>query len=866
MQPSADSAWFNFTVRGGSFSVYSFKGLEEVSRPYGFFIELVSPSPYEDIIGLLGKPGCLSILDRTGTPRLVHGLVREMRQLHSGNLFTHYECVLAPRFDFLKDTCDHRIYQKKSVPDIITEILQEQGFSSEGFAFKCFGSFAPREYCVQYGESDFHFINRLCEEEGIYYYFEHSADGHCLCFSNMAGGPPVPGENTLRFFSGSGQKSDTAVIARLNLHSGTVSDTATYREWNFEQPKLDLTGTQKEADPEKAPVPQGMKLETYQYPHIYQEKDQASPYAQIQLLRQISFAKRVEGESDVSRFTPGYSFAVKEHPRPDLNAKWWVTRVEHRGEQPGVLEHEAPDDRGLRYDAHFQAIPVMTRFVPPLRHPKIRILGDQTAVVTGPEGEEIYTDKYGRVKVQFFWDRRDMWNEKTTCWIRVSQGWAGPKYGTAAIPRIGHEVVVTFLEGDPDRPLITGRVYHALNMPPYELPANKTRTVFRSMSTPGEENEERGFNEFRIEDKKGEEEIYVHAQKDVNVHVKNDCKKHIRHDRHLTVNNFSYTRVKGEEHLIIEKPRKAELLSEDHLTVKGDSHAEYETKWLVKIGQEMHFAAGDKVVIEARSDLTVKCGGTFIRLTPAGIDINSGKVTINGSGSPGSGSGASPELPEEAVGVDATGKPIAPEQRKGEEKEAQVPAPGVTNSAAIANLSSETIKLINQSPTLVDQINNNAVSIEYGPSGGGTYVQGNRIILDGSEATNPQASVQLIAHEMGHVTGPAVDKTNIETYLNSMLYSEGAATLNNMCVRKEILDSGGGDVGIAGNTSNHSEYTTIYNNYSEGTITRQEAQRNIGNIFGTKERPSTNPSINYETYYREQARSLGVPPASGSTP
>ena len=679
----ANATWFTFSARGGPFAVYSFSGNEEVSKPYEFFIELVSPSASVDLSSLVGSPGCLTIRDKSGGSREVHGLIREFQQLHTANRYTHYRCILVPRLWFLGCITDHRIFQNLSVVEIIEQILKEQGFAGSDVSFKLGGSYEPREYCVQYGETTRHFIERLTEEEGIYYYFEHTRDAHCLCFCDREGGPPIAGESALRFYPGSGQAADTAVIDRMNLHQGVNSNAAMYREWNFEKPKLDLTVKDRESDPEKAPVPPGMLLEQYRYPHLYQLKGTGTAYARLQVLRQITFAKWIVCESDVSRFLPSYTFTVHSHPRPELNAQWWTVAVRHEGEQPGVLEHEAPDGRGLHYRSSVTAIPSLTRFVPALEHPKRLVAGQQTAIVTGPEGEEIYPDKYGRVKVQFFWDREGQWDENTTCWIRVSQGWAGARYGAMAIPRIGHEVIVSFLEGNPDRPIITGRVYHELNMPPYELPDNKTRTVFKSMSTPGEENEKRGFNEFRVEDKKGEEEIFIHAEKDVNIHVKNDWKEHILHDRHQTVDNFSYTRVKGEDHWIIEQPRKVELKAQDHLTVESDSHSEYKTKWLAKAGEEIHFKSGDKVVIEAATDLTVKGGGAFIRLTPAGVVIKGATVKINEGGSPGSGSGASPEAPEQAVGVDPSGKPIAPEQWKWEKVEREE-APASKGSAGAA--------------------------------------------------------------------------------------------------------------------------------------------------------------------------------------
>jgi type VI secretion system secreted protein VgrG len=642
---AANTEWFTFKGQSGNFSVYSLTGEESVNRPFEFSIELVSRSANEDIISLLGTPGLLSISDRSGASRPVHGLIREMEQLHTANAFTHYRCILVPRLWYLGRIRDHRIFQNLSVTDIIDTLFKEQGFTGSDYEFTLSQTYEPREYCVQYGETDLHFISRLCEEEGIYFYFEHSPDGHKVCFCDHKGGPKIPGENKLRFFAGSGHAPETAVISRMNLKARVNSNASTYREWNFQKPRLDLEVQKFEPTPASAPVPEGMFLEQYRYPHLYQLQKEGARYAELQLLRQLTFAVWIEAEADVSRFVPSYTFSVWEHPRSDLNVNWWVVSVWHEGEQPGVLEQEAPDGRGLFYRARIVAIPELTRFLPALEHPKNLVPGQQTAIVTGLEGEEIFTDKYGRVKVQFFWDREGAWDEKTTCWIRVSQGWAGAQYGSMAIPRIGHEVVVSFLEGDPDRPLITGRVYHALNMPPYKLPENKTRSVFKSQSTPGKEGQACGFNELRIEDKKGEEEIYVHAEKDVNAYVKNDWKEHILHDKHETVDNFTYVKTEGETHYSLKGARKTEIFANDNLTVHGEFHGKADSSWL--------FKAGEKIVLEAGAEIALKAGGAWFTLNAGGAFMNGARIMLNSGGSAGSGS-ANPALPDNSVSVSET--------------------------------------------------------------------------------------------------------------------------------------------------------------------------------------------------------------------
>jgi len=643
--PSADTAWFTFeTPADDGFRVYSFSGIEETHRPYEFEIELVHESASVDFGGLLGQPACLNITDRSGGVRHVHGVVRSFRQLHTANLRTHYRCTLVPRLWFLGLVTDHRIFQNMSVLQIIEQILKEQNFTGDSYAFKCFFEYAPREYCVQYGETALHFISRLCEEEGVYFYFEHSRDRHVLCFSDREGGLPIEGESELRYHPGAGTEVDTATVREAELNQAIGSDAVTFREWNFEKTRLDLQAGRAETDAIKAPVPVGMTLEEYRFPHLYQLRKDGDRYADIELLRHFSLSRWLDAATDVSRMAPGHTFTLYGHHRQDLNGCWWVARVAHRGEQPQVLEHEAPD-RGMTYAASVRAIPDATRFVPASEHRKNRVIGGQTAIVTGPGGEEIFPDQYGRVKVQFHWDRLGGYDERTTCWIRVSQGWAGGQYGTMAIPRIGHEVIVSFLEGDPDRPVITGRVFNAASPVPYPLPEHKTRTVFKSLSTPGGG----GFNELRVEDRKGQEEIYAHAEKDVNVYVKNDWKEHILHDQHRTVDNFSYSVVKGEDQQTVRKDRKVELLSDDHLTVKGNSHSRFGDKWLLRAGNEIHARAGRKAVIEAGAELTIKAGGSFIRLNASGVTIVGPKVRINSGGSPGSGTGARPLLPGESI-------------------------------------------------------------------------------------------------------------------------------------------------------------------------------------------------------------------------
>ncbi|MDR2367617.1 MAG: type VI secretion system tip protein VgrG [Deltaproteobacteria bacterium] len=477
---SANQGWFEIEIEGGpEFGVYGFTGRERLNEPFEFAIELVSKDANIDLIRLLGRQALLTVADQSGQKRLVNGQIREAFQLHTSTTFTHYKIILVPRLWFLGQNREHRVFQHLSVPQIIESILKEQNFIHESYSFKLKETYPELEYRVQYGESDLYFISRLCEEEGIYFFFEHAKGWQTVCFSDASGGADITGESDLRFFPGSGHQADTAVTRRLDVHQRINSDVATYREWNFDKPSLNLEVSSSEPDQHKAPAPGGLSLETYGFPHLYDLTGGGERYARIQIGRQLTFSRWAEGEGDVSRWLPGFSFKLHDHPRAEANGQWWLTGVDHEGEQPQVLEGESPD-RGFSYRSRFVAIPFETRFIPEARHPKIRIDGLQSAIVTGPAGEEVYADKYGRVKVLFHWDRLGPKNERSSLWVRVADPWAGRNFGFIQIPRIGQEVLVEFMEGDPDRPVITGRVYNAENTPPWNLPGQKTLSGIQS--------------------------------------------------------------------------------------------------------------------------------------------------------------------------------------------------------------------------------------------------------------------------------------------------------------------------------------------------------------------------------------------------
>ena len=640
---SANQAHFTLSLEGieHDFKVLEFQGREAISQPYRFDLELVSERPDLDLESLLHRPAFLALApDGSG----IHGLVHQAAQGESGKRLTRYRLTIVPQLAYLAHRTNQRIFQHLSVPQIVGQVLEEHGIQADAYRFQLGPViYPPREYCVQYDETDLHFIQRLCEEEGIHYHFQHGANGHVLVFGDDQ--TVFRKLTATAYQQDSGLVADQPVIKRFGLRLETRTSRVTRRDYDFEKPRLTMEGAfHSDFQPD---------LEDYDYPGRFTERVRGKHLSQRALERHRHDYELAEGESDQPQLASGHFLPLGEHPRSDWNQLWLLTEVRHEGKQPQVLEEsmlELPSTSGRGaggegapgnacfqqgYRNRFTATPWDIPFRPALLHPKPKVLGSQTAVVTGPAGEEIHCDEYGRVKVQFHWDRHGQADDKTSCWLRVSSSWAGDRYGGIAIPRVGMEVLVTFLEGDPDQPLVTGCLYHKEHQVPYDLPANKTRTVFKTLSSPGGG----GYNELRIEDRKGQEQIYIHAQRDWDENIEHDQKIRVGHERHDTVKAASFTELRAEEHLTIASDRKVEVKPDDHLTIAQAQHIRLGTAQLTKAGREIHLKAGQKMVIEAGVELTLKAGGSFIKLDPGGITVSGPLARINAGGAPGKGSG-----------------------------------------------------------------------------------------------------------------------------------------------------------------------------------------------------------------------------------
>jgi type VI secretion system secreted protein VgrG len=501
--------------------------------------------------------------------------------------------------------------------------------------------YEPRNYCVQYQETDFAFISRLMEEEGIFYFFEHEADKHTLVMANdPTEFKPSAFHPDITYKTIIGETEHKEVITEWTTAQEVRPGRVAINDFNFEQPLLDLTAEVSGKDERR--------LELYDYPGEYNRRETGERLVGIRMQEQETPLTVINGSSICRGFTPGYRFNLRDHYRRDFNKSYVITSVYHASDQgTNYRSSRVEAAEAFDYVNHFQCIPYPSPYRPARTTPAPLMQGTQTAMVVGPPGEEIYTDKYGRVKVQFHWDREGKYDEKSSCWIRVAQEWAGKQWGAMFIPRIGQEVIVDFLEGDPDQPIIVGRVYNGSSMPPYTLPDEKTKSTIKTYSSKGGG----GFNEIRFEDKKGSEQVFIHAEKNEDLRIKNDRYETIGHDSHLIVSGDQFEQVGVNQ------------LSDKHLRVKGNHNEKVDGTISIEAGMnmqekvglmhaldagmEIHLKSGLNLVIESGVTLTLKVGGNFININPAGIFIQGTLVMINSGGAPGVGAGSRPDSPKE---------------------------------------------------------------------------------------------------------------------------------------------------------------------------------------------------------------------------
>jgi type VI secretion system secreted protein VgrG len=633
----------------------SFSGHEAVSQPFHFSADFLSENHSISFKDIVGKQVTLRVHHAGDDQRYWNGVVSRFACVGGDNRFTRYRAEIVPWLWFLTRTADCHIFQNKTIPEIIKKVFQDHGF--QDFQDRTQASYPQREYVVQYRETAFNFVSRLMEEYGIFYFFEHDQNTHKLILADK---PQVhkncPVQHKIRFNYTPGStvlKEDIVESwgAEQELRPGKYALT----DYNFQTPNTSLMANVQTV----AELGGNTKYEIYDYPGIHTKKSEGDTVTKLRMEEEEAVHHLITGSGNCRSFASGYKFHLDEHSRHDQNGDYLLTEVTHSASVGDTYSGSGGGSQET-YTNHFTCIPFSVPFRSQRLTPKPIVQGPQTAVVVGPAGEEIYPDKYGRVKVQFHWDRLGKKDENSSCWVRVSQPWAGKNWGSINIPRIGQEVIVEFLEGDPDRPIITGRVYNDDQMPPYTLPDHMTRTTFMSRST--KSGGSANYNELRFEDKKGSEQIFLNAEKDMDHRVEKDSREFIGNDRHLIVKNDQKEKVEGEQHIQIVKDRNEKVGGDASLDITGNQNDKVGQNMSLQVGQnlqeksgqnyaheagmEIHLKAGMNVVIEAGMQLTIKASGGFINIGPAGVAISGTLVLINSGGAAGAGSGSSPTSPK----------------------------------------------------------------------------------------------------------------------------------------------------------------------------------------------------------------------------
>ncbi|APW62200.1 type VI secretion system Vgr family protein [Paludisphaera borealis] len=683
-------------------------GSEAISQLFHFQLDMIAENvtqvPFDQI---LGKKVTANVKAPGGNVRHFSGICNRIVQGGRDSIFTTFHLEIAPEAWFLTRRTQSRIFQQLSVPDILKKV-----FAGLSVQYQLKGKYEPRDYCVQYRESDFDFASRLMEEEGIFYFFTHSAGNHTMILADTPDAHvevPFDPEAAYEPIDVSDVMEDR--ITTLEKTQDLRSMKVTLWDHSFELPHKHLEAEKQITDSvqvgtvnHKLKLGNPEKLELYDWPGAYAQRfDGVGPgreerpsdvqkifednkrTAQIRMQEEAAAALLISGTSRLRQLTAGHRFTLKEHF--NANGAYVLTSINHSARMTG--NYRSGDSDEASYENSFTCIPQAVPFRPQRLTPKPVVHGTQTAVVVGPKGEELYTDKYGRVKVQFHWDRQGKNDEKSSCWVRVSQPIAGKRWGSSFWPRIGQEVVVDYLEGDPDQPIIIGSVYNADQMPAYlgkgpdskHGDDNKVSGI-KSNTTKGGT----GFNELRFDDTKDKQQIFIHAEHDMDTRVKNDGMEWVQNNRHsivgkddskdkagdaneeiwrdenVHVHRHRIEHVEGNVQLLIgggsasggdhdvciANNRTESVGGNQHLSVTGERQEKIGTNQILQAGQEIHLKAGMKVVIEAGMELTIKGAGGFVKIDATGVTIEGTMVKINCGGAADSAKPASPNTPKQA--------------------------------------------------------------------------------------------------------------------------------------------------------------------------------------------------------------------------
>ncbi|MFP3538700.1 type VI secretion system Vgr family protein [Pseudomonas sp. SIMBA_021] len=596
----------------------SLGGGEELGRLFDYQLQLASSDANIDLNQLLGKPMGLSVQLDGGGQRYFHGIVARCSQNIDTGQFASYEVTLRPWLWLLSRTSDCRIFQNLSIPQIIKQVFRDLGFSD--FEDALSRPYREWEYCVQYRETSFDFVSRLMEQEGIYYFFRHEKDRHVVVLADAYGAhSSVPGYASVPYYPRDEQQRERDHMFDWHLAQEVQPGSLELNDYDFQRPSARIDVRSAMPRPHSAG-----DYPLYDYPGTYVQSSDGEHYAQTRIEALQSLHERIELSGNARGLGVGNLFSLTGFSRQDQNREYLIVSIRYYLVQESL--ESGAGGGSAQFESHLTCIDAQQSFRPLATTHKPMVQGPQTARVVGPAGEEIWTDQYGRVKVHFHWDRHDQSNENSSCWIRVSQAWAGKNWGSMQIPRIGQEVIVSFLEGDPDRPIITGRVYNAEQTVPYDLPANATQSGMKSRSSKG--GSPANFNEIRMEDKKGAEQLYIHAERNQDIVVEvneshsvgNNRNKSIGHDEYVTIGNKRTRIVQHVDELRV---------GEKKLDSVGQSY-------VIEVGERLRMVCGASILELNASGQINLCGVNISVHASADAEINTGGVLhLNNGGGPG---------------------------------------------------------------------------------------------------------------------------------------------------------------------------------------------------------------------------------------
>lgn len=596
----------------------------------------------KDEISLLpniGKQAMVECLLDGDHQRYFHGMVVDARYVGGDPADGHfYRLMLAPQAQFHEQGSNFRIFQNKTVIAIIEDVL---GTCKIPYKVVASGGKRNLPYCVQYGESDFAFVCRLLEEEGLYYFYAHEASAHRMIICDRPSSHRDLPIGKLRYnpLSDSLAMVDSrarptggsgAWVQSWHEHASSGAEAkVTLRDYDFKKP-----GTPREAQQEDSKAHEEDAIEVYRWPGRYYKESDGKALSNVLLESRRAQRLRYEGTSRSGAIQPGYLVTLDRHPNARFNRKYLVSAVRSQFSS----EQYRSGSRSGETQVSFTAIPDDVQFRAPIVTPRPVAKGPETAVVTGPKGEEIHVDEFGRIKVQFHWDRTGQRDDKSSCWLRVSQTGG---LGNIIIPRIGHEVLVDFINGNPDRPIVVGRVFNAAHMPVYPLPTHKTRAVWRTktykkdmgLAQAGAEPLDTGrpgANEIRFEDATGEEEMFVHAEKDMNTRIRHNETHHVGRNVQIWVGKSRTEEVGEHETILIKQNRKEEVRGTETIKIVKDRNTTIDSNDTLKVRRKIVIDAGQEILINAGAKITIKVGGSTITLDPASLKVATTLLDMRG--------------------------------------------------------------------------------------------------------------------------------------------------------------------------------------------------------------------------------------------